>query len=57
MKKEKPDFIYDDVDVSHQEQQAAAERILEMIAQGVPSKDAISKVADELRAKHKKDLK
>ena len=38
--------------LSHAQQQKAVERIQELMAQGMSSGQAISQVADELRASH-----
>ncbi|EMD1657310.1 hypothetical protein ABW11_08090 [Pluralibacter gergoviae] len=38
--------------LSHEQQQKAVERIQELMAQGMSSGQAISQVADELRASH-----
>ena len=38
--------------LSHEQQQKAGERIQELMAQGMSSGQAISQVADELRASH-----
>ncbi|MDC0727677.1 YoaH family protein [Phytobacter diazotrophicus] len=39
--------------LSHEQQQKAVERIQELMSQGISSGQAISQVADELRATHK----
>lgn len=41
--------------LSHQEQQEAADRIHEMMEQGMSSGEAIARVAQEIREKHQGD--
>lgn len=41
--------------LSHQEQQEAADRIHEMMGQGMSSGEAIARVAQEIREKHQGD--
>lgn len=41
--------------LSHQEQQEAAERIQQLMAQGMSSGEAIARVAQEIREKHQGD--
>lgn len=41
--------------LTHEQQQQAVERIQELMAQGLSSGQAISQVAEEIRASHKGD--
>ena len=46
-----------DIQLTHEEQQRAVEKIQELMAQGVNSGEAIQIVARELRELHEKNLK
>ncbi|MCG9628856.1 YoaH family protein [Vibrio mediterranei] len=47
--------MFDDLSLSHEEQQAAVERIQELMKQGISTAQAIKIIAQEIREEKSKD--